>query len=84
MVVVNDFAIVGTGRVEGSVLTATNATQNCIVMVRLLLTGKRHHFAVYLEVFDNISLPSDELVEKLVYRVFARIQIELFDKGRDC
>ena len=84
MVVVSDFAIIGTGRVEGSVLTATNATHNCIVMVRLLLTGKRPHSAVYLEVFNNVCLPSDELVEKLVYTVFTRKQIELFVKGHDC
>ena len=48
MVVVSDFAIVGTGRVEGRFLTAINATHNCIVIVRLLLTGKRPHFAVVL------------------------------------
>ena len=59
MVVVSDFAIIGTGRVEETVLTASNLIQNCIVMVRLLLTGKRPHFAVYFVVIDNISLLPD-------------------------
>ena len=59
MVVVSDIAIVGTGRVEVTVLTAANATHNCIVMVCLLLTGERSHSDVYLEVFDNIRFPPD-------------------------
>ena len=53
-------------------------------MIRLLLAGKRSHSAVYLEVVNNACLSSDELVEKLVYRVFIRKQIELFVKNRDC
>ena len=59
MIVVSNFAIVGTGRVEGTVLTATDATHNRIVMVRLPLTGKRFNFAVYLEVFNNVCLQPD-------------------------
>ena len=84
MIVVSDFAIVGTGRVEGSVLTATDATHNCIVMVRLLLTEKRPHFAVYIQVFNNVCLPPDLLVERLVHRVFAHEQMELFIEGGNC
>ena len=59
IVVVSEFAIVGTVRVDGTVLTATNATHICIVMVCLLLKGKRPHFAVHLEVFNNVCPPPD-------------------------
>ena len=67
MVVVSDFAIVGDGRVEKAVMTAADAAHDRIVMVCLLLTGQGFHSAVYFEVFDDVSLPPDGLVEKLVY-----------------
>ena len=83
MVVVSYFAIVGVGRVEEAVLTPADAEHERIVMRCLLFTGQGFHFEVYFEVFDNLSLPSDELVEELVYRVFAREQIELLVERRD-
>ena len=78
IVVVNHFAIVGTGRVEGTVLTGPNATQYCIVMVCLMLMKKRPYFTVYFEEFENISFPPDYLIEKLIKSVFTGEQIELF------
>ena len=62
MVVVSDFAIVGDSGIEGAVLTAADAAHDRIVMVCLLLTGQASHFAVYFEVFDDVSLSHDELV----------------------
>ena len=64
MVMVCDFAVVGDGRVKWASLTVANAAYYCIVMVRLLLTGKRSHFAVLLEMLDYFRFPLDKLVEK--------------------
>ena len=67
MVVISDFAIVRDSWIEGAVLTAADAAHECIFMVCLLLTGQWSHSAVYFEVFDDVSLLPDELVEEFVY-----------------
>ena len=67
IIVVNDFAIVADGRVEGAVPTAADEAYDRIVMVCLLMTGQGPHFAVYFEVFDDLSLSLDVLVKELVY-----------------
>ena len=84
MVVVSDLAIYWYGRVEGAVLTAADAAHDRIVMGCLLLTGQGPYSAVYFEVFDNVSLPLDELVKELVYCVIDREQLKLYIKRRDC
>ena len=82
MVVVSDCAIVGDGGVEGAVLTAADAAHDRIVMTCLLSSRQALHSAVYFEMFNDISLAPDVLVEELVYGVFAREQIKLFVEGR--
>ena len=67
MVVVSDFAIVRDESVEDTVLTAADAAHDRIVMVSLLFTGQGCHSPVYFDVFDDVSLPPDELVAELVY-----------------
>ena len=64
VIVVRDFAVVGNGRVEWTGLSVANAAYQCIVKVNLLLTSKRSHFTVLLEIFDYFRFPLDELVEK--------------------
>ena len=64
VVMVCDFTVVGNGRVKWAGLTVANATYYSIVMICLLLTGKRSHFAILFEMLDYFRLPFDELVEK--------------------
>ena len=67
MILVSDFAIVGDEKVEGAVLTVADATHDRIVMFCLLFTKQGSHSVVYFEVFHEVSLPPDVLVEELVY-----------------
>ena len=64
VVMVGEFAVVKNGRIKWTGLTVANATYHCIVMICLLLTGKKSHFAVLFEILDNIRLPLNKLVEK--------------------
>ena len=57
MVVVDDFAVVKNGKIKETNLTVANTAYKCIVVIHLLLTGKRFHFTVLLEMLDYCRLP---------------------------
>ena len=65
MGMLRNFAIVGDVRIQGTILTAEDATPECVVHHFLLLTGQWANFAVLFEMFDNHSFPLDEFIEKL-------------------
>ena len=77
VVVVSDFAIIRTVWIEGSVLFVANATFGGVVVGLLLITTERSHYNVPFEMFNNFTLPCDELVEELSHCVFFRVKTKL-------
>ena len=64
VVMVGDFAIVWDSRVEWAGLTVANATDHFIAMISLLLTRKRSHFTVLLEMLYYFCHPLNQLIKK--------------------
>ena len=77
VVVVSDFAVVRAVRIERSVPFVADATFGGVVVGFSLITTERSNFDVPLEMFHNLALPPDELVEELNNCVFAREESEL-------
>ena len=77
MIVVSDFTVVRAIWIERSVPFVADATFGGVVVGLLLNTTERYHFDVPFEMFNNLALPPDELVEELNNRVFTREESEL-------
>ena len=77
VIVIRDFTVVGTVWIEWTAVSVADATHNGVVVRLLLIRSERPHSDVDLQVFNNLSLPSDELVEELRHSVLAGVDAEL-------
>ena len=77
VVVVSNFTVVRAVWIERSVPFVTDATFGGVVVSLLLITTEQSPFNVPLEMFNNLTLPCDELVEELTHCVFTRVETKL-------